>query len=159
MDREASWATVHRVAKSRTWLINFHFSTKLMNANACDNSWLVLRAQCSWGRSDNSCTMMTTLILIILKLFKNAKTSYYEILLKWNGANVLCISLRQITLPQQYFSHVRNDVCVCACSVLSNSFVTLWTIARQVHLSMKFLRQEYWSGLPFPSPVSAIADI
>ena len=27
-----------------------------------------------------------------------------------------------------------------------------WTIARQAPLSMGFLRQEYWSGLPFPSP-------
>ena len=30
--------------------------------------------------------------------------------------------------------------------------VTLWTMARQTPLSMGFLRQEYWSGLPFPSP-------
>ena len=30
--------------------------------------------------------------------------------------------------------------------------VTLWTIVRQVPLSMGFLRQEYWSGLPFPPP-------
>ena len=26
-----------------------------------------------------------------------------------------------------------------------------WTVAHQVHLSMEFSRQEYWSGLPFPS--------
>ena len=31
-------------------------------------------------------------------------------------------------------------------------FVTPWIIARQAHLSMGFSRQEYWSGLPFPSP-------
>ena len=31
-------------------------------------------------------------------------------------------------------------------------FVTLWTIARQALLSMGFSRQEFWSGLPFPSP-------
>ena len=31
-------------------------------------------------------------------------------------------------------------------------FVTPWTVARQVSLSMGFSRQEYWSGLPFPSP-------
>ena len=37
-------------------------------------------------------------------------------------------------------------------SVMSNSFVTLWTVARQALLSMGFPRQEYWSGLPFPSP-------
>ena len=31
-------------------------------------------------------------------------------------------------------------------------FVTPWTVARQVPLSMGFSRQEHWSGLPFPSP-------
>ena len=31
-------------------------------------------------------------------------------------------------------------------------FVTPWTVARQASLSMGFSRQEYWSGLPFPSP-------
>ena len=37
------------------------------------------------------------------------------------------------------FSHVR----LCA---------TLWTVALQTPLSMGFSRQEYWSGLPCPSP-------
>ena len=31
-------------------------------------------------------------------------------------------------------------------------FVTPWTVAHQASLSMEFSRQEYWSGLPFPSP-------
>ena len=31
-------------------------------------------------------------------------------------------------------------------------FATQWTIACQAPLSMGFSRQEYWSGLPFPSP-------
>ena len=31
-------------------------------------------------------------------------------------------------------------------------FVTLWTVACQALLSMGFSRQEYWSGLPRPSP-------
>ena len=31
-------------------------------------------------------------------------------------------------------------------------FATLWTVARQAPLSMGFSRQEYWSGLSFPSP-------
>ena len=31
-------------------------------------------------------------------------------------------------------------------------FVTLWTVAYQAYPSMGFSRQEYWSGLPFPSP-------
>ena len=33
------------------------------------------------------------------------------------------------------------------------SHVIPWTAARQVPLSMDFSRQEYWSGLPFPSPL------
>ena len=31
-------------------------------------------------------------------------------------------------------------------------FVTLWTVAHQAPLSIAFPRQEFWSGLPFPSP-------
>ena len=31
-------------------------------------------------------------------------------------------------------------------------FVTPWTVAYQALLSMGFSRQEYWSGVPFPSP-------
>ena len=31
-------------------------------------------------------------------------------------------------------------------------FATPWTVAYQASLSMRFSRQEYWSGLPFPSP-------
>ena len=31
-------------------------------------------------------------------------------------------------------------------------FATPWTIPCQAHLSMEFSRQEYWSGVPFPSP-------
>ena len=29
-------------------------------------------------------------------------------------------------------------------------FATLWTLAHRTPLSMRFSRQEYWSGLPFP---------
>ena len=31
-------------------------------------------------------------------------------------------------------------------------FATPWTLDNQAPLSMGFSRQEYWSGLPFPSP-------
>ena len=39
-----------------------------------------------------------------------------------------------------HFSHVRL-------------FANLCTVAHQAPLSMDFSRQEYWSGLPFPTPV------
>ena len=31
------------------------------------------------------------------------------------------------------------------------TLATPWTVAHQAALSMGFFRQEYWSGLPFPS--------
>ena len=36
-------------------------------------------------------------------------------------------------------------------SVVSDS-VTLWTVPCQTPLSMGLFRQEYWNGLPLPSP-------
>ena len=35
---------------------------------------------------------------------------------------------------------------------LVQPFETLWAVTDQAPLSMGFSRQEYWSGLPFPSP-------
>ena len=44
-------------------------------------------------------------------------------------------------------------MCVCVShSVMSDSLQTPWTLAYQTPLFMEFSRQEYWSGLPFPSP-------
>ena len=35
---------------------------------------------------------------------------------------------------------------------MASSFVTPWTVAHPAPLSMGFPRQEFWGGLPFPSP-------
>ena len=46
-------------------------------------------------------------------------------------------------------------VCVYVCVLVAQScwlFVTSWTVAHQTPLSVDFSRQEYWSGLLFPSP-------
>ena len=46
-------------------------------------------------------------------------------------------------------------VCVCVCTLshlVIQFFATPRTIARQAPLSLEFPRQEYWSGLTFPSP-------
>ena len=53
---------------------------------------------------------------------------------------------------------MNSYVCVCVLvRVLLLSrvqlFETPWTVAHPAPLSMEFSRQEYWSGLPFPSPV------
>ena len=48
--------------------------------------------------------------------------------------------------------YVQQELLLFSLSVMSESFMTPWTIACQVLLSMGFPRQEYWSGLSFPSP-------
>ena len=57
------------------------------------------------------------------------------------------------TLPVVYHYIFLNSVCVCAQSLSCfQLFVILWTVACQVPLSMEFSRQEYWNGLPVPTP-------
>ena len=47
-----------------------------------------------------------------------------------------------------------KDLCVLSRSVESDSLQLRETVAHQAPLFMGFPRQEYWSGLPFPSPGS-----
>ena len=51
------------------------------------------------------------------------------------------------------YVYVRVCVCTRMCTLSRFShiqlFVILWTTACQAPLSMRFSRQEYWSGLPF----------
>ena len=57
--------------------------------------------------------------------------------------------------PWRCFLRWNNGVSLGFCVyVLSRVwlFATPWTVAHQAPLSMGFSRQEYWSGLPFPSP-------
>ena len=61
--------------------------------------------------------------------------------------NCFCQLTRPLPGPTELFV-----ACICACSVMSHSFAAPWTVAHLAPLSMGFSRQEYWSGLPFPSP-------
>ena len=56
----------------------------------------------------------------------------------------------QLTPSQKFQTNTKHFVCEVA-SVLFNSAAP-WTVAHQAPLSMGFPRQEYWSGMPFPSP-------
>ena len=59
------------------------------------------------------------------------------------------VYVHTIALPAMLFSHVKVKM-----KSLSHFrlFETPWTVAYQAPLSTGFSRQEYWSGLPFPSP-------
>ena len=46
-----------------------------------------------------------------------------------------------------------HATCVLSCFSCIGLFATLWTVVHQAPLSMGLSRQEYWSGLSFPSTV------
>ena len=56
-----------------------------------------------------------------------------------------------------YVNYLYICVCVCVCLCVCVSVPVVfdsaipWTVSCQAPLSMEFSRQEYWSGLPFPS--------
>ena len=63
--------------------------------------------------------------------------------------------MRPKLLPEKHlFCFLRVFFAMCYAQVLSHVrlFATLWPAACQALLSMEFFRQEYWSGLPCPSP-------
>ena len=66
------------------------------------------------------------------------------------------LRMRRVILHSTFFLMLCSNQILesCSCSV-AQSFLTLstpWAIACQSPLSMGFSRQEYWGGLPFPSP-------
>ena len=69
-------------------------------------------------------------------------------------SRIVVISGYGVTILKSIFvscgiQKVSACMCVLSCVQL---FVTPWTAAHQAPLSMGFSRQEYWSGLPLPSP-------
>ena len=61
----------------------------------------------------------------------------------WNG----------VSLPSP-FNEAKYIQLLCCIQSVSHVrfFVASWTVVHQAPLSMEFSRQEYWSGLPFPTP-------
>ena len=57
-----------------------------------------------------------------------------------------------VAAPQAFSSCGEGGLLSCCGARASHCFATPWTAAHQAPLSMKFSIQEYWSGLPFPSP-------
>ena len=61
----------------------------------------------------------------------------------------LCGEIVDVRIPIQVLG--TQDSLICSLSHV-RVFVILWTVALQAPLSMRFSRQEYWSGLPCPPP-------
>ena len=66
--------------------------------------------------------------------YENSLNLYFRCNYVWPGEEY-CMHAFMLS----FFSHVQL-------------FATLWTVAPQAPLSMGFTRQEYWNGLPCPTP-------
>ena len=66
----------------------------------------------------------------------------------------LTLSFKLLSPQSQILPQPKGKSILCCSLVaqLCESFATLWTVAHQAPLSMGSPRQEYWRGLPFPSP-------
>ena len=64
-----------------------------------------------------------------------------------------CGLLTRLTVSSSYIPHLVKLTCACSVThpVVSDSAIP-WTVAHQSPLFMEFSRQEYWSGLPYPTP-------
>ena len=128
-----------------------HHPLPSMNKSPAVSLWALL-PQVTFQRKQNSSTGRRPLLSSLDNL------AFLGITFLWTVARdifILCIrtlcvcaSLGQniseyIQIPSLWllFSH----------KVMSNP-ATSWAVASQVPLSTEFPRQEYWSGLPFPSP-------
>ena len=70
----------------------------------------------------------------------------------WVGQNIP-LSFPQMSWRSMNKLFGQPNMCVCSQSLSRiRLFVTPRTVACQASLSMEFSRQEYWGGLPFPSP-------
>ena len=49
-----------------------------------------------------------------------------------------------------------TSLCVFSCFSRVQLFETPWTVGHQAPLPMGFSRQEYWTGLPCPSPFTSL---
>ena len=78
----------------------------------------------------------------------------YKITVNLNGVSRVCVHVKSFQLcltlcnSMNYSPEGGGGLVAKSCPTLA----TPWTVACQAPLSMRFSRQEYWSGLPFPSP-------
>ena len=82
-----------------------------------------------------------------VKIYQNTKWRFFS------NRGVIRFSLLQVFKKLLKVVVIHLFLFVFSHQGVSNSFVTPQTVAHQAPLSMEeYWRQEYWNGLPFPSP-------
>ena len=101
-----------------------------------------------WFTAEGKCTNLapqSTVNVIFPGFFLNH-------FLNWSIINLkCCVSCGYVA---KRFSYIHLHIHILLFSLLNHVpfFATPWPVAHQAPLSVAFPREEYWSGLPFPSP-------
>ena len=96
------------------------------------------------------CEYQTTLPALGEICIQVKKKSLEPVIEQWPGSKSGKEYVKAMCCHPAYVTLMQN-VCVCVLSVV-RLLVIPWTVRHQAPLSMGFPRQEYWSGLSFPSP-------
>ena len=104
--------------------------------------------------------------LITFSFLLNVNVSYFEIISNIQKSsqnshiplnqNSQLLTFYHIcpTVPCSIYIYTHMFICIDKVYIcMYINICNPWTVACQDPLSMEFSRQEYWSGLPFPSPV------
>ena len=77
-----------------------------------------------------------------------------RLLCPWNSpAKNIGVSCHFLLHVRSWCAYKLSGLLICLlCVSHVQLFATLWAVAHQVPLSLGFSWQEYWSGLPFPTP-------
>ena len=105
----------------------------------------------SLRRTENS-HWLSILHIVVCMFQCYSPNSSHPLLPLFHQVCALCLHLSLLNrVPLIPFLPLNNKVKVKSLSRIRLS-ATPWTVAYQAPASMGFSRQEYWSGLPFPSP-------
>ena len=163
MDGGAWWAAVHGVAKSQIWLSDFTFT---FHFHALEKEMATHSSVLAWripgmGEPGGLLSLGSHRVGHDWSDIAAAAASFsgdifcnYRTLSKPRNWLAPLIQLTtELTQISPFFSHALSfcmSLCMCM-HVQSLShvqlFATLWTLAHQAPLSVRFSRQEYWSGL------------
>ena len=104
---------------------------------------------------------VTTILADFIWLCGSAVKSFYILIQCWTEMTLCCkIWGGQLGswgecsawIQQSWFKFQLFHFVLAIYSVAVSDSVNPWTVACQAPLSMRFLRQEYWGGFPFPPP-------
>ena len=107
--------------------------------------------KCQWYRNHEKYSQSLGNSAKSLGEFRSISALFVILVLvsNWNDIYVLG---NKYKIPHNYSANRSVHVCVLSHFSHVQLFATLWIVACQAPLSVGFSRQEYWSGLPWPSP-------